>query len=61
MDLIALSQYYVYVINSIIHKALYVLVARDFYSNGGPVVALATIFALVLFVLDSMVKSFKSV
>ena len=40
LELIAESQYHVYVIHSIIHYARYVLVAREFYSNGRPVVAI---------------------
>ena len=55
LDLIAASQYHEHVIimNFIIRQTIYVLVARDFYSNGRPVVALATNFALVsYFIVD---------
>ena len=47
LELIVESQYHVYVIHSIIHSAIYVLVDRDFFSNGRPVVAIATSIALV--------------
>ena len=40
--------YHVYVIHTITHLAIYVLVARDFYSNGRPVVVLATRFGIVI-------------
>ena len=45
----AVSQYHVYVIPvySIIHSAIYLRVARDFYSNGRPLVAFATSSARV--------------
>lgn len=42
---------HVYVTHSIIHEAIHVSVARDFYSNGSLVIALATSFALALIVL----------
>ena len=38
-----------YVIFYIIYFAIYVLVARDFYTNGRPVVALAKSFVLGFF------------
>lgn len=41
LELIAVSQYHMYVIDSIIHYAYYVLVARDFFSSGTTVVAFA--------------------
>ena len=46
LDLIAASQYHEHVIimNFIIRQTIYVLVARDFYSNGRPVFALVSYF-----------------
>lgn len=48
LDTIAVSQFHVYVIHFIIHQAIYVLVARNFYLNGRLVVDLATNIALPL-------------
>ena len=48
-NLIAVSHYHVYVMYSIIHHAIHVVVACDFYSNGRPLVALTTSFALVTY------------
>lgn len=50
------SQCHVYDINSIIYLAIQVLIARDFYTNGRPAVALETIFALVVRYLVDLLK-----
>ena len=42
-----IRQDHVYIIHSIIHKAIYVLVARNLCSDGRLVVALLTSFGLV--------------